>query len=58
MEKEKYLLKSEVEQKFSEKLEEINNGNLNYSEDEYWLESEIKGYAMEHIRELLDKILK
>lgn len=39
--------------KVEEKIEEINNEKLNHSEDEYYLENEIKGYAMEHLRELL-----
>lgn len=46
---ENFIPKSKVK----EKIEEINNENLNYSENEYYLENEIKGYAMEHLRELL-----
>ena len=48
---ESYIFKGKVK----EKIEEINNENLNYSENEYYLESEIKGYAMEHLQELLRK---
>lgn len=47
--KEDYILKSKAE----EKIEEINNEKLNYSEDEYYLENEIKGYAIAKIQELL-----
>ena len=49
--KQDYIPKSKVK----EKIEEINNENLNYSESEYYLESEIKGYAIEHLQELLGK---
>ena len=41
-------------QKVKDKIEEINNEKLNYSEDEYYLENEIKGYAIDKIRELLE----
>lgn len=58
MNQEEYILKSKIKEKFEGKLEEINDEKLNYSEDEYWLESEVKGYAMEHLRGLLDEILK
>lgn len=44
-----YIPKSKVK----EKIEEIDNEKLNYSESEYYLENEIKGYAIEHLRELL-----
>lgn len=43
------------EDKIREKIEEINNENLNYSESEYYLENEIKGYAIEHLQELLEE---
>lgn len=36
-----------------EKIEEIDEEKLNYSEDEWYLESEIKGYATEKLQELL-----
>lgn len=41
-------------QEVKDKIEEINNEKLNYSEDEYYLENEIKGYAIDKIRELLE----
>lgn len=41
--------------KIKAKIEEINNEKLNYSEDEYYLESEIKGYAIDKMKELLEK---
>lgn len=46
-----YIPKSKVK----EKIEEINNEKLNYSEDEYYLENEIKGYAIDKIHELLEE---
>ena len=36
------------------KIEEINNEKLNYSEDEYYLENEVKGYAINKLKELLE----
>ena len=44
-----YISKEKIE----EKIEEINNEKLNYSEDEYYLENEIKGYAIDKLKELL-----
>ena len=41
--------------KAKEKIEEINNEKLNYSEDEYYLENEIKGYAIDKLQELLEQ---
>ena len=37
------------------KIEEIKNENLNYSEDEYYLEEATKGYAIDKFKELLDE---
>lgn len=54
-------LESEKEQDYISKdkargkIEEINNEKLNYSEDEYYLENEIKGYAIDKIKELLEE---
>ena len=39
--------------KIKGEIEEINNEKLNYSEDEYYLENEIKGYAIDKLKELL-----
>lgn len=41
-------------EKIKEKAEEIRNEKLNYNEDEYYLEQEIKGYAINALKELLD----
>lgn len=41
--------------KIREKIEEINNENLNYSEDEYYLENEQKGYTIDKLKELLEE---
>lgn len=49
--------RNEIKEKFEEKIEEINNEKLNYSEDEYYLENEIKGYAIDKMQELLDEII-
>ena len=40
--------------KAKEKIEEINQEKLNYSEDEWYLESEIKAYAIEKLQELME----
>ena len=48
--KEDYVV---LKSKVKEKIEEIDNEKLNYSESEYYLENEIKGYAIEYLRELL-----
>ena len=37
--------------KIKEKIEETNNEKLNYSEDEYYLENEIKGYAIDKLKD-------
>ena len=42
-------------QKIQDKIDEINNEKLNYSENEYYLEMEIKGYAIEALKELLEE---
>ncbi len=39
-----------------DKIEEVNNEKLNYSEDEYYLESEVKGYTMDKLQELLKEV--
>lgn len=39
--------------KIKEKIEETNSEKLNYSEDEYYLENEVKGYAIDKLKELL-----
>lgn len=41
--------------KIKDKIEETNNEKLNYSEDEYYLENEIKGYAIDKLKELLEE---
>jgi len=41
--------------KIKAKIEETNNEELNYTEDEYWLEQEIKGYAIDKMQSLLEK---
>lgn len=41
--------------KIKEKIEETNSEKLNYSEDEYYLENEVKGYAIDKLKELLNK---
>ena len=41
--------------KMKEKIEEINSEKLNYNEDEYYLENEIKGYAIAKLKELLEE---
>lgn len=41
--------------KIRDLLEEIKNEKLNYSESEYYLESEIKGYAIDKFKELLEE---
>lgn len=37
-----------------DKIEEIKADKLNYSEDDWYLESELKGYAINALQELLD----
>lgn len=44
-----------VKDKIKAKIEETNNEELNYNEDEYWLEQEIKGYAIDKMQSLLEK---
>lgn len=39
-------------QKVKDKIEEINNEKLNYSEDDWYLESEVKGYAIDKLKEI------
>lgn len=41
--------------KIKEKIEETNSEKLNYSEDEYYLENEVKGYAIDKLKELLEE---
>lgn len=41
--------------KIKEKIEETNNEKLNYSEDEYYLENEVKGYTIDKLKELLEE---
>jgi len=41
-------------QKIKDKIEEVEKEKLNYSEDEWYLESEIKGYAIDKLQELLE----
>ena len=41
--------------KIREKIKQINDEKLNYSENEYYLENEIKGYAIDKLRELLEE---
>ena len=43
------------EDKIKAKIEEINNEKLGYSEDEYYLENEQKGYAIDKMQSLLKK---
>lgn len=49
---EKYYIHKD---KIKEKIEETNNEKLNYSEDEYYLENEVKGYAIDKLKELLEE---
>ena len=41
--------------KVREKIEETNNEKLNYNEDDYWFEQEVKGYAIDKLQELLQE---
>lgn len=41
--------------KVEEVIEETKNEKLNYSEDEWYLEDEIKGYSIEKLQSLLGK---
>lgn len=41
--------------KIKEKIEETNSEKLNYSEEEYYLENEVKGYAIDKLKELLEE---
>ena len=49
--KENYISKDKIK----EKIEETNSEKLNYSEDEYYLENEVKGYAIDKLKELLEE---
>ena len=40
--------------KVKEKIEETNSEKLNYNEDDYWFEQEVKGYAIDKLQELLE----
>ena len=40
--------------KIEDMIAEIEADKLNYSEDEYYLENEIKGYAIDKLKELLE----
>ena len=42
-------------QKVKDTIEEIKKEKLNYSEDEWYLENEIKGYAIDKLQELLER---
>lgn len=46
-----FISKSKIE----DMIAEIEADKLNYSEDEYYLENEIKGYAIDKLKELLEK---
>lgn len=50
-----YIKDSIPNAKIREKIKEINNEKLNYSDDEYYLENEMKGYAIDKIQELLEE---
>ena len=41
-------------QKVKNKIEEIDKEKLGFSENEWYLESEIKGYAIDKLQELLE----
>lgn len=41
-------------QKIKDKIEKIDEEKLGFSEDEWYLESEIKGYAIDKLQELLE----
>ena len=49
--KENYIRKDKIK----EKIEETNSEKLNYSEDEYYLKNEVKGYAIDKLKELLEE---
>lgn len=51
--KEQLTFDSIPKSKVREKIEEINDEELNFNEDDYWIEQEMKGYAIDHIQELL-----
>mgnify|MGYP006913139687 CR=1 FL=1 len=42
-------------QEVEEKIEEIKKEKLGYSEDEWYLENEIKGYAIDKLQELIER---
>lgn len=49
------LANSISKDKIREKIEEINKEELNYNEDDYWIEQEVKGYAIDNMKELLEE---
>lgn len=51
-----YISKDKIKEKIEEKIEETNKEKLNYSEDEYYLENEIKGYTIDKLKELLEEV--
>ena len=44
-----------IKNKMKDAIEEINADKLNYSEDEWYLESDMKAYAIDKIKELLEE---
>ena len=46
--------KQKVKDKIADKIAEIEADKLNYIEDDWYLESELKGYAIDKLKELLE----
>ena len=48
------ISKQKVKDKIADKIAEIEADKLNYGEDDWYLESELKGYAIDKLKELLE----
>lgn len=49
-----YIPIQKVKDKIEDKIAEIEADKLNYGEDDWYLESELKGYAIDKLKELLE----
>lgn len=52
--KENYIPIQKIKDKIEDKIAEIEADKLNYGEDDWYLESELKGYAIDKLKELLE----
>ena len=52
---ERIIILNNYEDKIKAIIEEIHNEPMNYNPDEYWIENECKGYAIDRLQSLLEK---